>query len=218
MEIIKTAEAFKKVDNAYKFSYLQLIVRKNGRLYTVKSPRCEPNLSELFDIVPLETENRGPKVKSTWTLLDSPYKYYIKIPDIWTYTSPNLEQQILYEIEACKLFKSHPHPNITVYRDCRNTNGRVSGLYFQYYTLTLQEKVNPRYLSKSDFLSNSYLSINNTTKVYLDGILTSICHLYSLNVIHNNIILKEDSIPVINDFGNCRIVRASLQGTQRTHG
>jgi len=61
MDIIKSAEAFKKVDNAYKFSYLQLIVRNNGRLYTTKSPRREPNLSKRFDIALLETEIEAPR-------------------------------------------------------------------------------------------------------------------------------------------------------------
>lgn len=136
MEIVKSAEAFKKVDDSYKFSYLQLIVRKNGRLHTAKGPRREPNLSELYDIEPLETEDRGPKVKPTWAVLDCPNDYYVKTPDLWAYTSPNLEQQILREVEACELLKTHPHPNIAVYKGCRSTNGRVSGIYFQRYTST----------------------------------------------------------------------------------
>jgi len=223
MEIVKSAEAFKKVDDSYKFSYLQLIVRKNGRLHTAKGPHREPNLSELYDIEPLETEDRGPKVKPTWAVLDSPNDYYVKTPDLWAYTSPNLEQQILREVEACELLKTHPHPNIAVYKGCRSTNGRVSGIYFQRYTSTLQEKVNPRCLSKSDFLSSRRLSVDDATKACLDGILAGIRHLHSLSIIHNditpsNIMFEEDGTPVINDLGSCRKVGASLQGTQRTHG
>jgi len=30
MEIVSSAEAFKKVDGTYKFSYLELIVQENG--------------------------------------------------------------------------------------------------------------------------------------------------------------------------------------------
>jgi serine/threonine protein kinase len=162
-------------------------------------------------------------VKSTWTLLDSPHDCYVKTPDLWAYTSPNLEQPILCEVEVCELLKTYPHPNIAVYKGCRSTNGRVSGIYFQRYTLTLQEKVNPRHLSKSDFLSSGRVSVDNATKECLDGILAGIRHLYSLNIIHNditpsNIMFKEDGTPVINDFGSCRKVGTSLQGTQRTHG
>ncbi|TVY68987.1 hypothetical protein LSUE1_G007367 [Lachnellula suecica] len=205
MEIIKTAEAFKKVDDAYKFSYLKLIVRKNGRLYAAKSPRREPNLSELFDIAPLETEDRGPKVKSTWTLLDSPHDCYVKTPDLWAYTSPNLEQQILREVEACELLKSHPHPNIAVYRGCRSTNGRVSGLYFQLaaYPLTMPQK---RVWAESWLVFITFIrSISSTMIIHND-------------ITPSNIMLEEDCTPVIIDFGSCRMVGASLQGAQRTHG
>ncbi|KAH6664047.1 serine/threonine-protein kinase [Halenospora varia] len=145
MEIVKSAEAFKKINDSYKFSYLQLIVRKDGRL--------------------------GPKVKSAWTVLDSPHDYYVKTPDLWAYTSPNLGQQITREVEACELLKTHPRPNIAVYGGCRSTNGRVSGIYFQRYTSTLQEKVNPQYLSKSDFLSSGRPFVDDATKACLDGIL-----------------------------------------------
>jgi serine/threonine protein kinase len=98
----------------------------------------------------------------------------------------------------------------------------VSGIYFQRYTLTLQEKVNPRYLSKSDFLSSGRLSVNDATKACLDGILAGIRHLYSLSIIYNNIIpsniiFEEDGTPVINNLGSCRKVGASLQGTQKTY-
>jgi hypothetical protein len=50
--------------------------------------------SELYDIEPLETEDRGPKVKPTWTVLDSPHDYYVKTPDLWAYSKSDLEQQI----------------------------------------------------------------------------------------------------------------------------
>ncbi|KAH8746305.1 hypothetical protein F5882DRAFT_312405, partial [Hyaloscypha sp. PMI_1271] len=77
------------------------------------------------------------------------------------------------------------------------------------------EKVYPRYLSKSNFLSSRRLSINDAIKAYLDGILASIYYLYSLSIIYNNIILsniifEKDSILVINDFSSYKKVRVSL--------
>lgn len=202
---------------------MQLIVRQDGRLYNAKCPHREPNLSELYDIEPLATEDRGLKVKPTWTVLDFLHNYYVKTPDLWAYSSPNLEQRILREVEACESLKSHPHPNIAVYKGCRSTNGRVSGIYFQPYTSTLEEKVNPRHLCKSDFLSSGRLFVDDATKACLDGILAGIRHLHSLSIIHNditpsNIMFKEDGTPVINDFGSCRKVGQPLEGTQKTHG
>jgi serine/threonine protein kinase len=222
MEIVKSAEGFKKVDGVYKFSYLQVIVRKNGRLYLAKGPRQEPNFSELYDVEPLETEDRGPRVEKSWTVLDSPLDYYIKTPDLWAYSKPDLEQQILREVEICELLKSYPHPNIAFYAGCRSTMGRVSGICFKQYTCTLAEKVNPGHLCKSDFLSTPRLSVDDAT-LGLDGILAGIHHLHSLNIIHNdvtpsNIFLEEDGIWVLGDFDSCRSNGVSLQGVKRTHG
>ena len=159
----------------------------------------------------------------TWLVLDSPEDHYVKTPDLWAYVNANLEQQILREVEACELLRFHPHPNIAVYRGCRSTNGRVSGIYFQRYISTLQEKVNPRYLNKAEFLSSGRLAVDDALKGCLDGVLAGICHLHSLHIIHNditpsNIMFKEDGTLVINDFGSCRKVGESLQGVPRTHG
>jgi hypothetical protein len=137
MEIVKSVEAFKKVDKVYKFGYLQLIVQQDGRLYVAKCSHRELNLSELYDVEPLATEDRGPIVKPTWTVLDFSHNYYVKTPDLWAYSSPNLEQRILREVEACEFLKSHPHPNIALYKGSQSTNGRVSGICFQPYTSTL---------------------------------------------------------------------------------
>ena len=103
------------------------------------------------------------------------------------------------------------------------SNRRVSGICFQLYTSTLEEKVNPRHLCKSDFLSSSRLFVDDAIKAYLDGILAGIRHLHSLSIIYNditpsNIIFKEDGTLVINDFGSYRRVGQPLEGTQRTHG
>jgi hypothetical protein len=63
MEIIKSADAFKKVDASYKFSYLQIIAPKYGRLYTAKSSYREPNLSMLCNIEPSEAKDKAPKAR-----------------------------------------------------------------------------------------------------------------------------------------------------------
>jgi len=90
MEIIKLANAFKKVNALYKFSYLQIIVWKDDWLYTTKSSCRELNLSVLCNIEPLEAKDKAPKVKPTWAVLDSPNGYYVKILNIWAYNDPNL--------------------------------------------------------------------------------------------------------------------------------
>lgn len=63
-----------------------------GQTINAKCPHREPNLSELYNIEPLATEDRGPKVKPTWTVLDFSHNYYVKTPDLWAYNSPNLSR------------------------------------------------------------------------------------------------------------------------------
>src|ERR1700709_313537 len=86
MEIVKSVEGYKKVDNTYKFSYVRLIIRENGQLYTAKCPHREPKRENLYDIELLHTEDRGPNVEPSWTLVESPHNYYVKTPDLWSYT------------------------------------------------------------------------------------------------------------------------------------
>jgi hypothetical protein len=180
MEIVKSAEGFKKVNDVYKFSYLQLIVQKSGRLYRAKCP---------YDLELLQTEDRGPKVKPTWTVLDSPYDYYVKTPD--------LEQQILREVETCEILSPPEHCLL--------------------WRLPKRQRANPRYLSKSDFLSSGRLLVDDTTIACLDGILAGIHHLHSLGLVHNditpsNIMFEGDGTPVLIDFDSCRKVGESLHG------
>jgi serine/threonine protein kinase len=230
MEIVKSAEGFKKIDGTYKFHHVQLIVRKEGQLYFARCLHRKPNLTELYEVQLLETTDRGPEVKTTWTLLDSRHDYYVKKPDLWAYRQPksNLEQQIRREVEICELLKLHPHPNVAVYAGCTSANGRVSGLHFKRYTSTLAGSLNPGHQCKKNFLfSDRRLSVkcdnDNVTKAFLDGILAGIHHLHSLGIIHNditpsNIMLDEDGTPVIIDFDSCTNVGHSLEGIKRTHG
>lgn len=232
MEIVKTSEGFKKVDGRYKFAYLNLILRKDGELYFAKGPYRQPNLClpELYDLEPLQTEERGPRVQLTWTILlpDANPHYYNKTPDLWCYKDvTDLEQLILREVEVCEILKLHPHPNIAVYGGCRTKNGRVSSICYKSYTSTLQQKVNPGYLNKSEFLSRGRDSLDDTTRGCLDGVLAGIRHLHSLGLVHNditpsNIMFEENGVPVIIDFDSCRKVGEALNdgnnGTKRTHG
>lgn len=113
-------------------------------------------------------------------------------------------------------------PNVAIYAGCRSIRGRVSGIFFKRYVSTLDEKVNPRHLCKSDFLSTSRLSVDDVT-IYLNGLLAGIRYLYSLNIIYNdvkpsNIFLDEDGTWVLGDFDSCLAIGKSLQGIKRTYG
>jgi serine/threonine protein kinase len=224
MDIVKSVEGFKKVDNTFKFSYVRLIIRENGQLYTAKCPYRGPKREDLYDVELLHTEDRGPKVKSSWTVVESPHNYYVKMPDLWSYTaSSGLEERIQREVEICELLKGHPHRNIAMYQGCDVTRGRVSGICFKSYTSTLAEKLNPGHLCKAEFLSRGDLRADAATKQCLDGILAGIHHLHSLGIVHNditpsNIMFEDDGTPVIIDFDSCQEIGESLNQTKTTHG
>lgn len=237
MEIIKSSEAFKLVDGKLQFHCIKGIIRQDNILYLAKwSNRWQKPLdfSQLDDVQRLEIEDRGPEVRPTWTVVVAPTGQscllYVKKPSLFEYASgdgvDDLERRISREIETCELLRKHPHPNIASYFGCHDTRGRVSGLCFKRYTSTLLEKVNPRHLNKSAFLSSGRVLVDDVfIKGSLDGIFKAIRHLHSLGLVHNditpsNIMFDEDGTAVLIDFDSCRRVGESLRETKtkRTHG
>lgn len=105
-------------------------------------------LNDLQDLKQIPTENRGPEIKLDWLAV------YTKTPSLLTNASDNLQNQIAREIETCEILRKNPHPNIATCYGCIETNGRVSGLCFKRYTVTLLETVNPRHLGEEAFLSS----------------------------------------------------------------
>jgi serine/threonine protein kinase len=234
MEIIESNEAFKETDGDFKFHHISLLIRKDRQLYTAKCAHRffgdqQPIFAELHDVKILDAEDRGPKEKPTWTVLDSPQDYYVKSPNWRAYELPRayLEQHIHNEIEICELLKLHPHLNVALYAGCGVTNGRVSGLYFKKYTSTLAQRVNPHHANKEFFLTmDRRLSAGDdnesVTKACLDGILAGVRHLHSLGIVHNditpsNIMFEEDGTPII-DFGSCRKIGESMKKVGTTYG
>lgn len=228
MEIIKTSEAFKRVDGTFQFQYVHGIVQHDGCMYIAKwkDRRQVPcDFSKLYDVKPLVTEGRGPRLLPSWTVVQG-HECYVKTPDLWAFAQGSeLEDRIQREVEVCELLKQNPHPNIARYRGCLVRAERVSGICFQRYTSTLLEKVNPGGLNKNEFLSSGRALIDDNTRAGVSGILSGIRHLHSLGIIHNditpsNIMLDENGTLVLIDFDSCRKVGESLQDTRtkRTHG
>ncbi|KAK4141710.1 kinase-like domain-containing protein [Dichotomopilus funicola] len=228
MEIIQSAEAFKVVGNKLKFHCVKGVVRHNDSVYFGKwkhRRRSPVDLSELYDVKRVETDDRGPRVQPSWTIV-SEQSCYIKTPSLLDYAgAPDLERRILREVETCEILRSHPHPHIASYYGCLETRGRVSGLCFKNYVATLAGKVNPQHLNKYAFLLSGRPLVEDAMKAQLGGILSGIQHLHSLGLVHNditpaNIMLEEDGTWVIIDFDSCRHMGEVLRdtGTKRTHG
>ncbi len=61
-----------------------------------KDQRCPPRiLSELYDVKRVKTNDRGPEVQPSWTVV-SEQSCYIKTPSLFDYAgAPDLERRIL---------------------------------------------------------------------------------------------------------------------------
>ncbi|KAJ5159282.1 uncharacterized protein N7500_008933 [Penicillium coprophilum] len=221
MEVIQKNEAFRRIDGKMKFSYVQVFVRQDGKLYFGKrTNRFNPPkvLDDLQELKQIPTQDRGPKVKTAWSAI------YVKTPSLLAYTDGNLEERIAREIETYEFLRRNSHPNLATYYGCIDTHGRVSGLCLRRYTSTLLEAVNPQRLGKVAFLSSTRELVTAKMKSGLDGILAAIKHLHSFGLVHNdinpaNIMLDDDGTFILIDFDSCRYIGESLRNTEtkRTH-
>ncbi|PWY85857.1 hypothetical protein BO94DRAFT_467555 [Aspergillus sclerotioniger CBS 115572] len=226
MEIIKGNEAFERINDEMKFSYVKYFIQQNGTLYHGKwknRSQRPMTLSELDDVQEIQTLDRGPAINNTWSTI------YIKQPSLLSYADRcDLSQRIHREVTVCEILRNNPHPNIAVYYGCQETRGRVSGLCFKRYTETLLERVNPQHLNKEGFRRSGRELVDEMVRAGLDGVREGIKHLHSLGWVHNDInpanVMFDgggggDGRVVIVDFDSCRRVGECLRGTEtkRTH-
>ncbi|KAF9893932.1 hypothetical protein FE257_008903 [Aspergillus nanangensis] len=232
MEVIQKNEAFKKTDGQMRFSYVLIFAQQDGTLYSGKwRQRFQPpqTLSDLEELRPIQTEDRGPEVNSEWSSFiqtDEATAVYVKTPSLLGYINGHLEQQITREIETCEVLRKNPHPNIATYYGYQETHGRVSGLCFKRYMSSLLDAVNPQRCGKAAFLSSPRDRVTYNMRSSLEeGILAAIKHLHSLGLVHNdinpaNIMLDADgSTLILIDFDSCRYIGEPLRSTdtKRTH-
>lgn len=102
---------------------------------------------------------------------------------------------LLHEAQVCEILRASPHPNIAQYLGCIVKHGRIAGLCFVKYNMTLLERV-----AKD--------SRPFDTNLLLQHIQKGIQHLHSLGLIHcdinsSNIFMNRDT-PVIGDFDSCQ--------------
>jgi serine/threonine protein kinase len=220
MEVIQKHEAFKRSDGKMQFAYVDVYVKQDGLLYSGKlMNRFEllKTLEDLHEVKQISTEDRGPEVQSrAWSAV------HIKTPSLLSFANKNLEERIIYEVEACEILRKNPHPNIATYYGYQETNGRVSGLCFKRYPSRLLEAVNPGYRNKIAFRASARELVTEDMKRNLQGVLAAIKHLHSLGLVHNdinpaNIMIDEDGTFILIDFGSCRPIGESLRTAGRTH-
>ncbi|KAI0428175.1 kinase-like domain-containing protein [Xylaria sp. FL1042] len=219
MEICEKGEIFIEKDGDLSFAYTKIILRDaNGEYYYAKtnqrifgSPMIDIN--EL-DKALVSADRIYPLIHPEFTLAPDPLPptSYFKRPSLLYYenTPDTLDygRQILTEVEACEILRKHPHPNIVQYLGCIVKAGRIRGLGFAKYSVTLSQMLKDRtHFSRSRCLL---------------GIEAGISHIHELGLVHNDLnpsnIMMDGDNPVIIDFDSCKREGEELGSKAGTHG
>ncbi|KAH9844732.1 kinase-like protein [Teratosphaeria destructans] len=131
---------------------------------------------------------------------------FFKGPMLTAYDELKGTQQVAgmlrQEVEVCEQLQAHPHPNVIRYYGCSERSGRVVGLLFERYPLTLEQ-----YLSDH----KDELDLELGFKRIRDGV----HHLHTLSLAHNdikpqNIMVTANGTWVLIDLGSCLPFGANL--------
>ncbi|KAJ8123343.1 hypothetical protein ONZ43_g684 [Nemania bipapillata] len=220
MEIIQASEAFVQGEGDLVFDHKKFILRRtrdNQYFYSRTLKRISsPSATDLeeLELIEIPTDHIWPIFKAGLTAAAQPLpsKTYIKRPSLIDYgdtpASYKLSDQILNEAEVCEILMEHPHPNIAHYLGCIVEDGRITGLCFVEYDMTLSEAM------KHD--------ISLDKERFLQGIENGVSHLHGLGLIHNDLnphnIMIQDGNPVIIDFDSCKKEGQELGPKRGTDG
>ncbi|KAJ6780551.1 hypothetical protein PWT90_06639 [Aphanocladium album] len=225
MEIINSYECKKRINGAFQI-YVKVIALYNDKYYmgSWKDRKQLPNqFSQLENVKIIRTAARGPHLRSHWTTATPGNEIWLKKPEIEDYLDNDLEVQMAHEIEMCEFIRRHHHPNLALYYGCSEAGGRATGLLFKKYKTTLLERVNPQRLSKRDFIASGRPLVKNYMRDWFKSLRKALDHLHLQCLVHNditpaNIMLDENDVPVIIDFGGLCRVGDPLKHTKRTMG
>jgi serine/threonine protein kinase len=235
VEVLEMNEAYEEVDGSFTFAGTLVVYRTGSDLHHAITKTRYLSLSDvqverLDNDVVIPLSAYSPLFPPEFTRAPDPLppNSHIKRPRLISYDQickgsqlNHIAESVLLEAAVCELLKQHPHPNVATYLGCQVANGRIGGLCFVGYQLTLMQEVNPGGLMKRKLRSD-----RQRTKDYsrvLAGIESGIKHLHGLGLVHNDINPSNIMLgygggeAVIIDFGSCTRVGESLEGTGRTY-
>lgn len=204
MEICERGEIFVEKDDDLIFDHTKIILRDaHDEYFYAKTNQRMARLS-IVDVNGLGT-TRIP-ADQIWPLAiipkltrapdTLPPDSYLKLPRLLYYGLDELDcgNQILTEVEACEALKRHPHSNIARYLGCIVKEGRIRGLAFARYPVTLSQMLK----DGTPF----------DRRRCLRGIEAGVRHMHKLGLVHNDLnpanIMMDGDDPVIIDFDSCK--------------
>ena len=201
MQVIQKGEVW--TENGLEFHHTQLILQEEDDFFyaNVQHRSCEEIDTNTLDVHPIPIEDIWPPFHADFTPVSHPLSdnCYIKRPCLLGY-EPGDEVRIcdvlLEEARTCEILRKNLHPNIAQYLGCVVQGGRINGLCFLKYNMTLADR-----LKDHDRLLDA--------DKFWNGIKDGVEHLHSLGIIHNdlnprNVMLDSNDTPVIIDFDSCR--------------
>ncbi|MBE3043324.1 protein kinase family protein [Candidatus Bathyarchaeota archaeon] len=146
-----------------------------------------------------------------------PSNIYVKRPDLALFkvfqehnVLSLIPKGLLEEAETMEKISKHPHPYIVHYHGCRVRRGRITGLVLDRHPHTL-----------ADYLKNQVGSVDK--EPFMRALTSAVDHLHSINFAHNdlhpgNILVNQQGMPVLIDFGSSREIGAKLGTSLGTKG
>lgn len=133
---------------------------------------------------------------------------YIKRPGLNSYEemkgTSHVVKAVLDETLIMEKICKTQHPNIIKYYGCRTRRGRITSILLEEYEYTLSQ-----YIHEPDF---QHLDKDR----FVDALESAVAYIHSLGLAHNdisplNIMVGEDGLPVLIDFGSCAPYGQRLQ-------
>ncbi|POR35871.1 Serine/threonine protein kinase [Tolypocladium paradoxum] len=119
-----------------------------------------------------------------------------------------LPKGLVEEAEAMEVLGSQPHPNIVRYHGCHVRRGHITGLVLDRHPHDLE-----------NYLKNGHAIRDK--QLFMESLESAIRHVHSLGWAHNdlnptNILVTEDSRPILIDFGSARRIGEKLSTSRGT--
>lgn len=219
-----TSEDVDPDSNAFQHTSFGLVDDNDTFFYgQLDAPKAEISLEHLTaalepipdnTIYPLWPLSELEILKAPETL---PANLYIKRPGLEVYSmlkNMGIEKQLfdslVAEAQVLEELSQHPHPNLIRYHGCRVVRDHITGIVLDRHPHDLQTHV-----------QSGCGTINKAR--FMAALESVVQHLHGLGWAHNdlnpsNVLVGEDGMPVLIDFGGCQKLGTKLKHIRGTKG